>query len=90
MPLTHAIGNAKTKQVVIWVEGEFDADGTLRFEVLNGAWSGTIDVHGTVLVDNSEAHFNQAILWSGEVPNDIANPIKWIQSVIDNEGAPAA
>lgn len=58
-------------------------DGTIEFDVINGAWAGTISPAGDVWVEHTNRTFRgNKIVWEGKAPfleSEYNEAIRWIE-----------
>lgn len=79
---TIAIG--RNSQVSIWCNNirEYN-NGTITFDVINGAWSGTLK-DGLIYIKGEKIAEGE-VLWKGICPHDDYNEaIPWIQEQVDD------
>lgn len=76
--------------VSIWCEvTDRDSDGTIHFDVINGAWSGWINGDEVYVFDTTRSHFGNKIVWQGKAPFSewkYNEAIAWIQESVDRNG----
>lgn len=75
------------KRVALWCSpGRIHPNGTREFDVLHGAWHGSITPAGRLKVTRTKAEIDAQIVWEGEVPQDVGGgyneAIHWIESQI--------
>lgn len=79
-----AITYSNSGKVSIWCDvTRINKDGSIDFEVLNGAWSGRYH-NGTVFVEYTKETIPAMLVWVGELNGDYNEVIPWIQNQIDD------
>lgn len=76
-----AIG--KGSEVSLWCEVNHTLDdGSIFFDVINGAWKGSVG-DGKVHVEATDQWHDGDVIWSGQAPfSDYNEAISWIESEI--------
>ena len=71
-------------KVGLWCHvNSINEDGSINFEVINGAWRGRYN-NGKVFVEYTKATFPAMLVWVGDRDGDYNDVIPWIQEQIDD------